>query len=115
MSCPSGCPDPYVVSSVLLQVEWETIDRQRRQHAGGVRWPGRGCLARSRSHCGPKGPLGVVAVHREHHTLQGPRLVLADGVDHQPRRLLEREAADPGAESDKGKRNATEGGGPGQG
>jgi hypothetical protein len=42
--------------------------------------------------------LGRNAVDREHHPFKRARLVFPDGADHQPRRLVQREATDAGAE-----------------
>jgi hypothetical protein len=53
---------------------------------------------RSRLRCGGERPLGRVAVDGEHHPLERPWLMLADHGDHQPRRLIEREAPDTGPE-----------------
>ena len=58
-------------------------------------------------HCVPERLLGRVAVDREHHPLQRTRLVLPDGVDHQPRGVFEREAADAGTERHQRQRAAT--------
>src|SRR5206468_3181101 len=65
-------------------------------------------LAGARADGGVEGACGIVAEDGEDDTLQSLRAVLAHRVDHQARTLLEREAADAGAEGRERDRRAAE-------
>ena len=91
--------------STVIKADWRAgaSDAMTQKVASVERYLS--ALARNRV---PERPLGRVAVDREYHLLQRLRLVLPDGVDHQPRRLVEREAADAGTEGHQTQRATAE-------